>query len=270
MRRIAYIIPLLLVSGVIYGQFLAVHIPDDKIEKIKIDGDTSDWDWMPEKYVISENYMGFAFDNSLKDNNSWRCRIKVGWSDVTNKIYVNAKIIDDIIVLSNPVHYMNDCFQLAVNANNNGGEFTGENSPNHVVVGWCNLDTANGTNFNLAVGPQWMFDTLSDIVKWKVVNYKDNSKKNVIIYEMSLSLFDKWENDSPEKSNLCLLAPGKDLKLTLIFEDVDRMDNSRTEWTSKVSWEWYMDADYFSQFTLSPPLPKKGISWQNINYVLNP
>ena len=268
--KITTIFILLLLAFKTHGQFYAIHIPNNKIDKIKIDGDTIDWNWMPEKYIITEKYMKDSFNKNLIDNNSWQCRIKIGWSDITNKIYINAKIIDDIVVLTKPDHYMNDCFQLAINANNKGGVFTGENSKNHVVVCWYKPDTIIDTRFNLGIGPKWMFNTPTDYFKWKVVSYKTVQKKNVIIYELSMNLFDKWEKESPGKSNLCLLVPNKKIKMTLIFEDADKLDNSRLEWTTKASWEWYMDANYFSEFVLAPPLPTKDISWHNIDYVLNP
>jgi hypothetical protein len=243
----------------IYGQFYAMHIPYDKIGNMKIDGDTSDWNWMPEKYVITERNLK---TNNLKtlEKRNWSCRIKVGWSDKTNKIYFNIVTIDDKIT-NKGWQFFNDNFQLAIN----GGQ--GTNNSKFILL-WCRLDSMNNADFNIAFGPKWIIDTHSDYFVRKIATHKEGPNKYVNTIEMSLNLYNHWDS-VPAKNNLCVLLPGKKVKMTLLLRDSDGNNpNEDREFTTNEGTYFWNISDNSSEFLLAPPLPAKGVSYDNINYIL--
>lgn len=254
--------------SIVYGQYKAVYIPDSMLVKIKIDGDTSDWNWVPQKYLITERSM---VKNIFANNNFWKCRIKVGWSDLNHKLYIIAKITDDIFISNNSLHYLNDCMQFAINADNEGGlyRFVTEEKYSRIKNSTlCALAPTSDGNFKLLIdgGSDWMQD--KQHIDWSVKHYKNKNGKYETTYEICLSLWDKWESEGQKYSFPTKLYPFKKIRLALTFNDSDVSDGTFTEWSNLAGREWWMNADDIPKFTLDVPL-KTGISWQGVRYIVN-
>ncbi len=269
MSRYFIILMIIWRTNLLFGQYHAVYIPEDKLREIKIDADTSDWEWVPNRYIITEKSMRNNFGKKISGN-KWNCRIKVGWSDQTNRIYFIVKVTDDIISLNNPLHFLNDCFQFVTNSKNNVGLFRHQTDKSNLILGFFVSDTINTIDPYFLFGPKWIKDPEIKSVDWGVKNFKNESNEYVTIYEVSIMLIDKWIDESPVESEFCELEPGKNIRLNFMLHDIDGPDNPvNTDWTSRSGDQWYEDATKYSEFTLDPPLPTKGISWHNINYILN-
>ena len=250
-----------------YGQFKAVHIPDSMLVKMEIDGNISDWDWVPEKYLITEQSM---VKNVSANDNTWKCQIIVGWSDLNHKLYIIAKVTDDVFITNNSMYYTNDCMQFSINADDGGGRFGEEDGEIHSRTKnsiLCALGPTSdkGAELLINVGPDWMQEKRH--INWAVKHYKKENGEYEMVYEMCLNLWNKWENKSPMYSLPTELHPLKKIRLALVFNDSDASDETFAEWANGAGIDWWKNADDMPKFVLDMP-SKNSISRQSIRYVL--
>ena len=253
--------------NIVYGQFKSVQIPDSMLVKMKIDGDTSDWDWVPRKYIITEQSMHKIV--SRNNNEKWSCWIKVGWSDLNQKLYIIAKVTDDIFITNNSQYYLNDCMQFVINPDNIGGRYAGENNvrANYTIkVAFVSISDKI-TELRIINGPDWLKDQ-KQYITWNVQHHNKKGGGYERIYEICLSLWDKWEAEGPEYSLPTRLFPFKRIKLAFDISDSDTPDDMVNEWTNLATRRWWMNADEIPEFVLDMSL-KNGISWQSIHYILS-
>jgi hypothetical protein len=242
----------------------AVHIPDSMLVKMKIDGDTSDWNWAPQKYLITEQSI---IKSTSTTNDFWKCRIMAGWSDLNHKLYILARVTDDIFITGNSMYYTNDCMQFAVNADNGGGRYGEEQNRTKYLIR-CVLVAASDKSSQLLIstGPDWIQE--KQHINWSVKHYNNKEGGYEMVYEICLSLWDKWENEGPKYSLPAELYAFKRIRLALVFNDSDAPDDTFTEWTNSAGIDWWNNAGEIPQFILDMPA-KTGVSWQGIRYVLS-
>ncbi|MDR0573384.1 MAG: hypothetical protein LBG96_05040 [Tannerella sp.] len=265
MKRYIIFIFIFLQYGIAYGQFKAVHIPDSMLVKMKTDGDTSDWDWVPEKYLITEHLMN---KNVSTDNNFWKCRIKVGWSDLNQKLYIMARVSDDVFMTTNSIYYTNDCMQFVINADNGSGRYGEQvNITKYTIQCALMPPTDKSSQLLINVGPDWMQE--KQYIDRVVKQYKNKEGEYETVYEICLSLWDKWEYEGPEYSSPARLYPFKKIRLAIVFNDSDTPDNRFTEWTNSSGRNWWENAYEIPEFLLDILPDKTGISWQGIRYILS-
>jgi hypothetical protein len=251
-------------TGISEYRMKAVHIPDSLLVKMKMDGDTSDWNWVPEKYGITEQSM---IKNTSTNNDLWKCRIIVGWSDLDCKLYIMAKVTDDIFMTDNSMYYTNDCMHFAINADNGGGRYGEEQGRTKYSI-LCALAPSSDKSSKLLinVGPDWMQE--KQHINWSAKHYKNKEGEYEMVYEMCLSLWDKWENEGPKYSSPAEVYSFKKIRLALVFNDSDAPDDTFTEYTNFTGIDWWKNADEIPGFILDMP-SKNGVSWQGIHYVLS-
>jgi hypothetical protein len=249
MRRCIVFLFLLLQYSIVYGQFKAVHIPDSMLVKMKMDGDTSDWNWVLPKYLITEQSM-----NNNNNTNYWKCQIKVGWSDLNHKLYIMAIVTDNTLITNNSIYSMNDCMQIAINADNKGG------CVRYVMV--STSDKSSELSINNGVG--WM--PAKQYINRAVKYYKNKEDEYEMVYEICLNL---WENEVPEYSLFAELYSFKKIKMVIIFNDSDNPNGTYVEWSNLVGKNWEKNADEIPEFLLDMPSNKKGVSLQGIRYILS-
>jgi hypothetical protein len=251
-------------TGISEYHMKAIHIPDDLLVKMKMDGDTSDWNWAPEKYRITEQSM---IKNTSTNNDFWKCRIIVGWSDLDHKLYIMAKVTDDIFTTDNSMYYTNDCMQFAINADNGGGRYGEEHNRTKYAIR-CALVPPSDKSSQLLihVGPDWIQE--KQYINWAVKYYENKKGGYEMVYEMCLNLWDKWENEGSKYSLPVELYSFKRIRLALVFNDSDAPDDTFTEWTNFAGIDWWKNSDEIPKITLDMP-SEKGVSWEGIRYVLS-
>ena len=94
-------------------QFPANMIP-------RIDGDSSDWDIVPEHYSINTDELKDTVNNTTMDKNDFDVTVKVGWVKGLNKLYVLYEAYDDYWDFEKPDLH-NDIFEIVVDADLSGG-----------------------------------------------------------------------------------------------------------------------------------------------------
>jgi hypothetical protein len=270
MKKLIFIMFLISISRSACCQFYAVHIPNDRISKIKIDGDTSDWNWVPAKYFITTKDMKDVLNSSKSNSTDWECKIMVGWNELTNCLFIMAKIVDDKKITDGSRFFINDCMQLAINAVNLIGGYRNINDKlnNKTILGHFTPPTKT-LDFVIDHGPLWM-QKKSNYINWE---YKTKniagSSKYITIYEVSIALWDEWSKFKPDFSIRSNLYSGKKIRLEVVFDDVDIPNERKTEWATSDGKYWWAQTYDISQFILAPPVIEE-ISWDGIHRVLQP
>ncbi|MGV8094240.1 MAG: hypothetical protein AB2L24_20470 [Mangrovibacterium sp.] len=228
-KKFFIIVILFFVTTDIFSQFRAAYIPEDKLPFMKMDGDPSDWDWVPSGYLITKRSMNNLLNNPAKKNaESWECMIKVAWSDLENEIFILAMIFDDVIINNNPKIYLNDCMQIAISPYDYGSGYRENEESYFSTIQEDFILNANDTaKLIVAIGPKWLEDRKSDYIKWSINRTRDKNGRIVTIYEAGMSLWDKWSAVSLAQSVISNLYPCKRIRLGMVFNDANKSDNSR-------------------------------------------
>gem|GEM_PF-2531438 len=241
-----------------------------------MDGDTSDWNWIPEKYFITTELMTNRLNGNNNDNYSCKCKIIVGWNDVKNRIYILAIIlqkkasIDHISIEGKSL--LNANIEVAINPDNLGGMYGKNMERTYNTIKFNYSVPLNDTTFKFELnnGPQWYAN------KFKYLDY--GGKKKVVldgqfeltVYEISTILWDFWNPEDIEYCRKSELFMNKNIRLSISVNNIDEAKGSTLiQWVTFSGKNWTNNADEMSEFVLDAPF-KKGISWDIINTLLNP
>ena len=93
------------------------QFPQDRIPRI--DGDFSDWDIVPESYVVSQDQMTDQDGGHRNPDKTLNIRVKVGWVKGLNRLYFLYEADDDYWDFSLPGLH-NDTFEVVVDADLTG------------------------------------------------------------------------------------------------------------------------------------------------------
>jgi hypothetical protein len=97
------------------------QFPADKAPVI--DGDASDWDLVPESYVVDRSHMhNTASPPPAAGDQTLACRVKVGWVKGENRLYFLYEAEDDYWDFASP-GLRNDTFEIMVDGDASGGPF---------------------------------------------------------------------------------------------------------------------------------------------------
>jgi hypothetical protein len=106
-------------------EFKIFQFPHDAIPRI--DGETSDWDMVPDSYVYDTSFLNDTEDGHGTDIDRKDLDVKVtlGWVKGLNRIYVRYEAYDDYWDFGrfNPKGYLNDIFEIVVDGDMSGGPF---------------------------------------------------------------------------------------------------------------------------------------------------
>lgn len=261
----------------ISAQFKAIYIPDEKIQNISIDGDTMDWQWVPNEYNITLTDLREELNNSVPDYKDWSCKTIVGWNHLTNYIYIIAIVKDDQKSvdrkITNESAWLDDGLEIAINPNNLGGEYSHKLlSTYYYVMKLCySFPTIDGSNeFLVYNGPLWYLQK-DKYVKWAGKTFiSDDNHSSITVYELALSLWDYWNDSGTNTSIRHELKANEIIKFSIVFNDVDNVKDERDAQWMLVTTEsdWWRDASKLSSFELEPP-DENGISWEIINNLMD-
>ena len=257
----------------IFCQYHAIYIPDEKLSEIRMDGDTTDWSWVPEQYVITTAYMSDLLSNKNIDEKSWNCKIIVGWNDVKNWIYIMAVVHDDIINtdgIPEGLFFLDDCMEIAVNPDNLGGKY--DNKEDKRCFNTIKIYSVSDSAFAFKVdkGPSWICQKKSGSMDWGYQIHENNKEKTtVVVYEIGMHLWDRWNDEGVKLSKSHRLISNQTIRLTIGINDVDHKTNQREAlWGTSIG-SWPSNADDISLFVLDPP-PATCTSWETIHRLLKP
>ena len=198
----------------------AVGIPDDRIPVI--DGDLSDWGWVPERYIIRTEQMEDALGGEMPGPDDLDCRIIVGWNGKTNLLYIAVSVKDDIhnADSSEPLEqYKDDGIEIYIDANHNGSQRDD----------WWGIESQD---FGFSVPREE-----GEFVQWckcyNPVNYWPVEKPYChhayrmdgpnVDYEVALALWDRLygDDEGPQASIRHQLASEQIIGMDILVNDVD-------------------------------------------------
>jgi len=106
-------------------EFRIFQFPREAIPRI--DGDTSDWEMVPESYVYRTDLLNDTEDGHGTDidRNDLDVAVTVGWVKGINRLYFRYEAHDDFWDFErfNPRGYKNDIFEIVVDGDLSGGPF---------------------------------------------------------------------------------------------------------------------------------------------------
>lgn len=199
--------------------YYAVYIPDDKIPVI--DGDLSDWEWVPEEYVV-EGFTGhFLLPPESADDLS--ATFWFGWNETTNKVYGAIHVHDDHIMVD--LHpqspHKDDSIEIHWDPTECGQDpcyFDPETHMSNTCQFWISAQTT---------GPQWGIYSAPDPATWwytKDPKYTKGIgviKGNEIYYEYYITPYSPISWDSEEQSTLIKLQPLMSVGWQVGVDDAD-------------------------------------------------
>ena len=257
----------LLLFQCVKGQFHAIHIPEFQLSKMKIDGDSSDWNWvLREKYASRISMTEFLWGPPV-GLDSLNCKFAVGWNEITNRIYVQGIVYDKkrgpTPIRIKPHWWFGDCMELMCNPLSNVLE-------GHALKYRFTFPVANKPDeISLDIGPTWIKESKTDIEfagrLWKA---KDGSY--VAVYEISISLWDIWDKRGPAFSKRHQLADNQQFPFGIWFDNDTYQDQELlAQWSTSGIQQAFKNPFELSRFVMDAPVEKEE-SWPGINRVLMP
>jgi hypothetical protein len=223
---------LLILSQTIQGQLIdhykyhAVYIPSNYLKSIAIDGHIEDWDWVPNYYKLQNSHF---INYEQVDSKDLDVECFVAWSDITNKMYIIAKVADDSII-SNRVPQddairMNDFdgITIIVNTNLESGAFWsggGYKLLFHNILAFPLAPTSHPDNSNIFYGTHWLQN--KNYLNFATSISKNKNGRFTTLYEVELELWENLSLFSKKLSKVKLLKSDLSVGLTIAFNDIDK------------------------------------------------
>ena len=214
----------------------AVGIPDDRIPVI--DGDLSDWGWVPERYIIRTDQMEDALGGEMPGPDDLDCRIIVGWNGKTNLLYIAVSVKDDIhnADSSEPLkQYKDDGIEIYIDANHNGGQGIDDEYGIEMQDFGFSVPRAQGEFVQWGKG-------YNPVNYWPVEKpychhaYRMDGPN--VDYEVALALWDRlYVDKGPEASIRHQLGSGRTIGMDVLVNDVDEDPDTRDcQATTGIPW----------------------------------
>ena len=244
-------------KGVTYQifQFSDQDIPN-------IDGDPSDWDLVPSRYVIDGTHlMDTVMGNRMNlDPDDLSVEVTVGWSPKTNRLYFLYKMFDD---MHNFNFQRGDIFEVVVDADHSGGRYHSFEDVDATTE--QRLKSTTAQNYHIFTPPaegkpwawvwgsqQWLIDKPWSEHAFSKYDFKFK-EPGLIYLEFSLAPFNYASFRGPEYSAVHKLVEGDTIGLSWSVLDYDESD-SRYEGFWNLSHHTRMDytASLLPNFQLMP------------------
>ena len=245
--------------------FQVFQFPKNQIPRI--DGEFSDWDIVPESYVVPMEEM---WDDSGKhkgiDMSTLDIKVKVGWVDGLNRLYFYYEAYDDYWDF-NQLGLRNDTFEIVVDADLSGGPHTDEFRLNSEVLSRIDaffaLQNVHAQNYHIMTPPtpgkawtmvwgiqQWLKDL-------PYANYAysydfKHGESGTLKFEFYITPFDYASPDGPASSAESRLYEGKKIGLCWAVIDYDGGFGNNGFWNLSKHHRMFGNASMERLFTLMP------------------
>lgn len=249
-------------------EFKIFQFPNTMIPRI--DGDTEDWDIVPEDYIIGSDQLTDEKTPGRKfDHNSLDVKVKVGWVKGLNRLYFLYEAYDDYWSM---YYRRGDIFELLVDGDVSGGDiihspyYKGQDS-------YFKYQGVLGQNYHIFTPPgegrDWAFiwgcqPWINDL-PWSNHAYNYSFKEGEsgkLVLEFWITPFDYAPYDGPERAVVSRLKENEIIGLTWVIIDYDA-NNDRSDihddngfWSISHHREAYCNADVAVAFRLMPLLEK--------------
>lgn len=237
----------------------------------RIDGDFSDWDIVPDSYVVGMDEM---WDDSRKhegiDRSTLDIKVKVGWVEGLNRLYFYYEAYDDFWDFDQ-LSLRNDTYEIVVDADLSGGPHTDEFRINDEVktrlesfFEFHNVHAQNyhimtppteGKSWTMVWGPQQWLKYLP------YANYAydydfEHGQSGTLRLEFYITPFDFANPNGPEQSVESKLYTGKKIGLCWAVIDYDGGEGNDGFWNLSKHHQMFGNAHMERLFTLMPLEPQ--------------
>ena len=245
--------------------FQVFQFPKNQIPRI--DGEFSDWDIVPESYVVPMEEM---WDDSGKhkgiDKSTLDIKVKVGWVEGLNRLYFYYEAYDDYWDF-NQLQLRNDTFEIVVDADLSGGPHTDEFRLNSEVLSRIDaffaLQNVHAQNYHIMTPPTpgkaWTM--VWGVQQWlkelPYANYAYNydfkhGESGTLKFEFYITPFDYASPDGPASSAESRLYEGKKIGLCWAVIDYDGGFGNNGFWNLSKHHRMFGNASMERLFTLMP------------------
>lgn len=245
--------------GVVYKVF---QFPADKIPRI--DGDTADWNAVPEDYVIGIDQLMDTSQRAAKlDRENLDVRVKAGWVKGLNRLYFLYEAFDDYWDFSRR-DLRNDIFELVVDGDLSGGSFLeppgAKLSRKAIYQTFQNVYAQNYHIFTPALNKDWTMvwgcqSWLKDLPYGNAAYHYDfkPGERGKLVLELWITPFDYASCEGPALSRESQLAENKVFGMSWAILDYDDVrSDSHTFWNLSHNTLMYGDASRLVAFRLMP------------------
>ncbi|MBT4484606.1 MAG: PKD domain-containing protein [Candidatus Latescibacteria bacterium] len=192
-------------------EFKIFQFPPNMIPRI--DGNTDDWNMVPDSYAIETDQIKDTVHNSKMDKNDLDVSVKVGWVKGLDRLYFLYEAYDDFWDFKHP-NLHNDIFEIVVDADLSGGAlipgmrddkffksgtwegylYHGVHAQNYHI-----FTPTEGKPWTMVWGCQpWILE-----LPWSNAAYSYNfkhSESGKLILEFWITPFDYAPNEGPERA----------------------------------------------------------------------
>jgi len=251
--------------------FKIFQFPGDRIPRI--DGETNDWDIVPESYVISSAQLtDDTGRHRWTDACAPKVRVKVGWVNGLNRLYFLYEADDDYWDFARPDLH-NDTFELIVDGDLSGGPLIEKFHPARAVLGeWEAYYSLQGTHaqnyhiFTPAEGKDWcmVWSAAQWLKELPYANaaYKYNFRPGQpghLVLEFWITPFDYAGAEGPPRAVESVLKENKLIGMAwavIDYDDVHSGDTNNGFWNLSPHHTMYGQADELCLFRLMPLEPQ--------------
>jgi PKD domain len=246
-------------------QFPAGQIP-------RMDGDTNDWNIVPESYVITSGQLVEDFGrHKVSDASTPRIRLRVGWVKGLNRLYFLYEADDDYWDFAQPDLH-NDTLEIVVDGDASGGPLIEKFAPtNSALTKWekyFQMQSVHAQNYHIFTPSRdkdWcMFWGPAQYAKR--LPYANAAQKYAFapgepghyVLEFWITPFDSAPADET-KAVETKLAENKTIGLSFALIDYDDVNSGGTNngfWNLSRHHTMYGNADYLCAFKLMPLEPQ--------------
>ncbi|MCD8166361.1 MAG: hypothetical protein LUE93_09720 [Bacteroides sp.] len=254
----------LFVTLITAQEYKVWQFPKDKLPVI--DGDTSDWDDIPQSYVITIHQMKEdEGKHAVPDPSTLDIRVKVGWCAGLNRLYFLYQAYDNYWRFSENT-LSTDIFEVVVDGDYSGGPFIDRFHPKEkadVWESWFNFQGQHAQNYHIFTPPHqedwcmyWGPQVWLKEKPWADYAYQYDFKEGEagwLTLEFYITPFDHADASGPEKSIPTILQENNYIGLSWAVIDWDAHPTSKDGfWNLSEEHTMYGDADYLHKFRLMP------------------
>lgn len=247
--------------------FQIFQFPADQIPRI--DGNSSDWDIVPESYNIGTDELTDNNENyDAPDSSTLSVNVKVGWVEGLSRLYFLYEAVDDFWHFSEP-GLRNDTFEVVVDGDLSGGPLIDRFHPNTRIDEWDAYFSFHGVHaqnyhiFTPAVGKDWTlaWGPQSWIKDLPYANAAydfdfDHGESGKLTLEFWITSFDYAGAEGPERAVKSKLYEDKLIGLSWAILDYDEGGEQDGFWNLSDEKTMYGNASELVMFRLMPQEPQ--------------
>ncbi|MBQ5639327.1 MAG: PKD domain-containing protein [Bacteroidales bacterium] len=233
----------------------------------RIDGEFSDWDMVPDSYIVPTEEM---WDDSRKhkgiNKSTLDIKVKVGWVEGLNRLYFYYEAYDDYWDFDQ-LGLRNDTFEIVVDGDLSGGPHVDEFRLNSEVLSrfdaFFTLQNVHAQNYHIMTPPtpgkSWTMAW--GVQQWlKELPYANyaysydfkHGEAGTLKFEFYITPFDHASPDGPQFSTESKLYEGKKIGLCWAVIDYDGGRGNNGFWNLSPHHRMFGNASMQRLFTLMP------------------